>query len=288
MVGLDICGVVTLYNPTDVHISNIGTYIGALGVLYVIDNSRFQNEELLSEIKRRYDKVEFLSCGRNLGIAAALNLAMRRAEDDGYELLMTMDQDSYFEDEQYRKYIKSLTELSFEQVAIASPVQIISEYVDSNRVIFERTEDVATSGNVINLRVARKIGLFNEELFIDSVDHDYCLRANILGYHIVHSHNCYLCHCIGEQYSGTFFSIKKKNFFIHSPKRMYFIVRNALYIKNRYGSSFPDYVSAYMRRTFERASKCIRYSHRRWEYLRYIMMALCDYSLGRYGNRVNI
>ena len=287
MAGFEICGVVTLFNPTNAHISNIGTYIGALGVLYVIDNSHPQNKEVWNGIRSRYDKVELLSYGKNIGIAAALNLAIARAEDDGYVLLMTMDQDSYFEEEQLLKYLKSLSEISFDQVAIASPAHLESEYVDSEHVVYERVEDVATSGNVINLPVARMVGLFNEALFIDSVDHDYCLRANMLGYDILQSSNCYLCHCIGEPYSGALLGFKK-TFYIHSPKRMYFIVRNTLYIKSRYETHFPKYARKYTKRMFERASKCIRYSHRRWEYLRYIVMALSDYFLGRYGNRVNI
>ena len=33
-----------------------------------------------------------------------------------------------------------------------------------------------TSGNLLNLKIAEKIGDFEEKLFIDEVDHDYCYR----------------------------------------------------------------------------------------------------------------
>jgi rhamnosyltransferase len=289
MSGLKLCGVVTLYNPTDEIISNIGTYIDGLGVLYVVDNSPEYNERASRQLRERYGNVEILSSGKNIGVAAALNLAISRSLDDGYEFLMTMDQDSYFEEQQYQKYLKSLSGLSFSRIALVSPLHDSSEYVDSGSVVYERQEDVATSGSVINLSVARKVGLFDEKLFIDSVDQDYCLRANILGYDVLQTQNCYLCHCIGEKYDGTLFmSNRKRRFYIHSPKRMYFIVRNSLFIRNKYRSDFPDYTRAYARRTFERVSKCIRYSHQRTTYTKYIIMALYDYVSGHYGNRVNI
>lgn len=283
----NICGVVTLYNPTEKNISNIASYINGLDCLFVVDNSPIYDSARFA-FAEGSDKVKLLSFGKNIGIGAALNLAVIQANKLGYEWLLTMDQDSFFNKFQFEKYIMSCLMMSEDNVALFSPVHDQKDYVDSDVIRYDSVEAVSTSGNLLNLAIIEKIGFFNEQLFIDSVDHDYCLRARILGYRIIRTKNICLYHKIGEDYIGSMFKIRKKTFYIHSPKRMYFIMRNALYLRREYGQYYPEYTKAYVKRIFERASKCVRYTDRRSEYLKYIVKGILDYARGHYGNRVNL
>lgn len=207
------CGVVTLYSPPDACIKNIETYITYIDKLYIIDNTNSPDTNLHKELENRFGKAEILSYGKNLGIAAALNLAIKKGLECGYEWLLTMDQDSFFDDIQAKKFFESLTTIDKKTGAIVSPAHKKNSD-DNEPCIYVRKDEVMTSGNLLNLSLTKQIGLFNEDLFIDSVDHDYCLRANLAGFDVLQAINCFIQHQVGNCFSGSFlFGMKKKILF---------------------------------------------------------------------------
>jgi len=283
-----ICGIITFYEPPLSCIDNIETYLCYIDRLYIVDNTPSPRNQIFPELLRKYPNIELLSFGHNIGMAAALNLGIKKGLENSYSWLLTMDQDSYFEADQAKRYFESLSVIDYSRVAILSPAHG-NRATDSVACVYEKKDEVMTSGNLLNLSLSRKTGAFNEALFIDSVDHDYCLRANLLGLDVLQAVNCYICHTVGQEYSGAFlFGLKRKTFHIHSPKRMYFIVRNGLYISKTYRQAFPDYTKYLQKHIQARISKCIRYSDQRWVYIRFVLQALFDYVFNRYGNRVGI
>jgi rhamnosyltransferase len=92
---MKIAGVVVLYNPDESVIGNINSYIKDLELLYVFDNSEVKNE--LIEKLKKINKVKYFSVGKNVGIGFALNYVCDIAVKEGYDWLLTMDHDSYFE-----------------------------------------------------------------------------------------------------------------------------------------------------------------------------------------------
>ncbi|HHD64912.1 MAG TPA: glycosyltransferase, partial [Desulfobulbaceae bacterium] len=274
-----ICGVVLLHNPTAAHLSNMESYRHGVEWLYVIDNSPRLDPDRLRYIGA-LEKTTLLSSGENLGIGAALNRAVSTARAEGYRWMLTMDQDSIFEERQFERFIESLGGIAAERAAIVSPLHGDRDFLPSERVRYDAVSDVSTSGNLLNLVVAEAVGPFNEALFIDSVDHDFCVRARIKGYEILRTKNIYLNHRPGSEYAGSILNLKKKTFYIHSPERMYFIVRNALYMRRTYRGVYPAYTRTYVKRIFERASKCVRYTDRRRAYLGYMLKGVFDHLLG--------
>lgn len=283
-----ICGVVTLYNPPGNYLLNISTFSQFLDKIFIVDNTPAAISDNHHILLQRFPNAVILSTGKNLGIAKALNLAIEVALENNASWLLTMDQDSYFDVDQAEKYFNSCTEIDKDKVAILSPShEIVS--TDGESCLYKKRDEVMTSGNLLNLSLIRHIGYFNEELFIDSVDHDYCLRTNLLGLEVLQATNCFIRHVVGDLYQGSFlFGLKKKTFHIHSPKRMYFIVRNGLYIAEKYGKEFPAYVKMLKEANYHRISKCVRYSDHRLEYALRIIKAYYDYSRKRFGNRVDI
>ena len=67
---------------------------------------------------------------------------------------------------------------------------------------------VITSGNLLNAGHFQALGGFDESLFIDYVDHDFCLRAVIAGFHIVVSADASLSHSVGEAISREFLGFR--------------------------------------------------------------------------------
>ena len=97
-----------------------------------------------------------------------------------------------------------------------------------------------TSGGIINLEMYKQIGGFDDYLFIDEVDADFSYKAEINGFRVLRFENVYLNHKLGKKKNCGLFNI----FFLrertlHSPFRIYFMVRNYLLIRSRYKKDLP-------------------------------------------------
>ena len=111
-------------------------------------------------------------------------MGVKLAIKESSDWLLTMDQDSKFEKNDLFKLIESIDEDDIQNIGIISPLHNINELnmnSDNNHITM-------TSGNLLNLHILEKIGFFLEDLFIDSVDTEYCLRLYEHGYRIKRNH----------------------------------------------------------------------------------------------------
>lgn len=126
--------------------------------------------------------VRVLQNGRNLGIATALNKGIDLAIEKGYEWVATFDQDS----EILPGYLENMVSISARQTP--TPVLVGCNYLhDGDTKVVHRAphkateawarQTLITSGTFMPACFAREIGGFREDYFIDSVDHEFCLRA---------------------------------------------------------------------------------------------------------------
>lgn len=72
---------------------------------------------------------------------------------------------------------------------------------------------------MIPIEVIDKVGGMNDDMFIDGVDFEWCLRARNYGYKILQCTSAKLIHELGNGNSDKVLS--------HSPNREYYIVRNS-------------------------------------------------------------
>lgn len=249
---MKIAAVVVWYNPKeltkpDEAYHNIKTYASILERVFVIDNSDNDNSNLLLSMKN----IEYHSCGKNIGIAAALNIGCEKALRDGFDWCLTMDQDSYWENGELESYIESAKKLyESEPSEIASmaprlrmPIKSLHDiFVNLMRPIYYKfckpseykiIDRTITSGNLIKLSVWLKIGKFNEFLFIDGVDFEYCFRLQRNGYKIAWIRAARLNHSIGD---NKFRLLKSGK---HNDFRLYYMVRNNIYLAKLY----PEFVN---------------------------------------------
>ena len=90
-----ILGVIITYNPNlDLLKKNITSFIDSVNAVIIIDNGSKIIEELFY---LESDTIKVLSNKSNLGIADGLNQALLYAYDNHFDLILTMDQDSFFE-----------------------------------------------------------------------------------------------------------------------------------------------------------------------------------------------
>ena len=225
----EILAIVIAYNIEEkIILQNINSYKNYVDKVIIVDNSDKENK--LNELSD--EKIVYLKLNDNLGIAKALNEGIYYAIKHNYKFVLTMDQDSKFNNNLIEEYSKNYGK----DIIIYSPNYIIErkhnkEYkVDSQYLYW-----TMTSGNLINLELFQKVGMFREEFFIDGVDYEYCLRARKNGYKILQCNKATLLHNPGIT------KIKKIIFWNYkygymSPTRMYYQIRNLKYISKEYKS----------------------------------------------------
>lgn len=231
-----ICGVTVLYNPTKEIFKNINSYLDGVDKLYLVDNSEKENNFLKEKLIKFSSKIEYIKMNGNEGIAKALNVAKNKAIDEKFSWLLTMDQDSKFENDDFIKMLKLSKKIFNEKIAIFSPFHKMPNSVFVDDEITER-EIVMTSGNLLNLKIAREIGDFEESFFIDEVDHDYCLKIRKQNYKIIVLNKIILNHNLGNMKNYKIFAVTNHNYI-----RRYYITRNRCYMIKKYNFLKNNYI----------------------------------------------
>ncbi len=91
-------------------------------------------------------------------------------------------------------------------------------------------DQTITSANIINLLAWETVGKFDDRLFIDEVDNDFCVRLRLNNYKILHFNECYVDHELGKRW---FLLFPKINY--ESDFRLFYIFRNLMIENRRYG-----------------------------------------------------
>ncbi len=231
-----IGGCVVLFHPEAEVVSNIQSYCAGVHTLFVIDNSPTENQPLIARINAVSEKIVYRWMGENKGLSAALNFGCRLAREQQFDWILTMDQDSNFLDNDLAALIEGIeiAENTFERIGILSPYHLVSEQFNRQEAArFTETRFVMTSGNLLNLRAMDQTGPFEEKLFIDCIDMDYCIRLRKMGYHIVQDNSVRLNHSLGNFKEGKIVALPV-GYSNHTPLRRYYITRNRLYLVKKY------------------------------------------------------
>src|SRR5690349_13956707 len=146
---IKIAGCVILYNPEKFVEQNINSYISYVDKLYLIDNSEtaiFDYQSLLTYS----DKIILIHDGKNEGIAKRLNDACVLALKNGFEFLLTMDQDSYFEKSAIEQYLNCVKAYIEKQKVSMFGINYEKD-LENRNCSFKKVNFLITSGSIINL-----------------------------------------------------------------------------------------------------------------------------------------
>lgn len=236
---------IVLYNP-DVKrfIECIDEIVKQVDKVYVFDNSEESTNIALS------DKVVYLSIRKNMGIAYALNRIMEAAQNDGFDWVITMDQDSIIPTGLVDAYKKAIG--GTKEIGIVCPQVIDTRraYMEVKTTPKEEYVDFCiTSASCTSVEVWEKVGKFDEWLFIDLVDNDFCKRLLVSGYKILRLNDLILNQEFGKITPKSVRSQKlwiKISKLLHnqnfakfsyrkfvSPMRVYYTCRNIIYLNKK-------------------------------------------------------
>jgi len=269
--GNRCCALIVTYNCADRVAPTFDSVAPQVEKVFLIDNGSSDGTAAFLG-KLRHDgagRVDLVLLEKNIGIAGALNLGMQRAMTDGYEWVLTMDHDSVAEEGMVARLFDACEGTpDRESVLLAAPVFVNRETgragelyryegwrgirltdLIPRRDILDPTV-VITSGNLVRTEAYAKAGGFDERLFVDFVDHDFCLRGRLAGLKVVCATKARIAHSVGNPVRRTIFGLTFSST-NHSPARRYTMTRNLAEMVRRYGRTFPAYalhaVSAYLR-----------------------------------------
>ena len=290
MIKLAAC--VVLYNPDDTIFENILTYGNYVDKLIVVDNSLKKNNFLIDKLSEVFEsKLIYINNNDNLGIATALNQACDKAIELQFKWILTMDQDSSFINfDHYKKCLEKVQNVNNVALLAANTDKEGYSNFDINECSCNYREDkfsVITSANIVNLEYFEEIGRFNDKLFIDMVDYDYCLRINIKKFKILYFPDVFVEHKLGEVHLRTnIFTRKKKYKTEHNAQRAYYISRNSLYLSKNYGKYFSkEFGMLHILNIvfIHDVTKILIYEIDKWNKLKAKFIGLYHFIINRYG-----
>lgn len=276
-VNKDVAGMFTMYNSDNEVIERIGTYINQVTILFIVDNSEVPDNILLSKIKSLYTNVCYINNGGNKGIASALNAAALAAVDNNFSYLLMMDDDSEASDSLVRELVSVAAGAN---VGIVSPQ---SDAADTSSGVAEVLTTI-TSGSILKLNAYVHVGPFMNELFIDWVDHEYCFRLQKYGYKVMLANDVKLKHRLGVKKTRLFAGSVRVSWRSHNPTRLYYKVRNSLFVLGLYKRQLPLKFILYAgKELIEDFLKIIFLENEKARYLKLVVRAFVDLSQGRFG-----
>lgn len=282
-----IAAVCILYNPGNEVIDNIKSYIENVEIMYVYDNSEKQNLALKAELEKM-SNVIYISSGVNDGIAKAVNITGKMALEAGMDWLVTFDQDSYAEEGmlvQMKEYADS--NMCSNDTGIISPSYSYnsSEVHGNYNINYSFFDKVMQSGAMNNLRIMEATGGYDEKLFIDQVDYEYCIRIRLAGYKIVKVNNALLRHNTYDSnveikyIDGYKIYINK-----YSDNRYYYIYRNNKYLAKKY-KGIDDIYTLECEKNVRSIIENMKYEHDIPDKKNILEIAEKDYINGSMGKR---
>ena len=218
--------IVTYFPEKELLEKNINAIIHSVDKVLIWENTPSDLCENYRFINHK--KIEYCGDGIN-SISHALNYAWRYAKDNGYDHLLTMDQDSCFEN--FPHYLKQTILNSVAPEGIYTP-PIKELGIKFNRD-FEEIDKPITSGMLIPVAIIDMIGGWDEEFKIDSVDDEFCLHAHSLGIKTFAVKNIVMQHRLGEPIMREVLghTITLRNY---PPNRLYEIYRNNILLIRKY------------------------------------------------------
>ncbi len=209
--------------------------------IFVFDNN--STDDTLNILKNlKNDKIILIKNPENIGIGKALNVAIKEYILGKYDFVLLSDQDTSFVDnavDTLTNFFKNLLKKNESVGAVCG----ISRNRKYNDLIYSpylwkgsmfSTIDVSAcdeqyikigsnimSGTMYLVKVIEETGYFNEEYFIDFVDHEFNYRMT-KNFDFFMLNKTLIFHDLGKN------TIKTKDgfFFEHNPSRYYYMARN--------------------------------------------------------------
>lgn len=284
-----LLAVAVLYYPDELLVRNINSYLPYVDRLLLWDNTPEDTGRGDGPLPGVCcpERLEYTSPGRNLGIGTALNRAVAYARAHGFTHLLTMDQDSYFEEGVFGRYLAAVRAYGEDKRAIFSTNYLILSRHAPLYPVTDTVEEVSsamTSGTLYSVALFDELGDFMEGLFVWGIDCEFCWRAHRKRIPTYCFKGILLQHDLGYQRKRHRLLGKEVFPNEYSPQRTYYNVRNGIILHRLY----PGYLNlkAHLRyHLFKRMVFILLYERQKTEKWKALWDGCLDGMRNRLGER---
>jgi rhamnosyltransferase len=182
----------------------------------------------------------------NRGIAAAHNAGLRLASDAGAHHVLLLDQDSVPAADLVSSLLAARARIVGSGARVAAVGSSWFDDRSGRRGMFYRirggrivgipapdgpqaveVDFLISSGTLLYLPAVQEVGWMREDLFIDHVDTEWCLRAKVAGWRLFGAGGARIEHALGDDKKRVWLG-RWREVALHSPDRNYYEVRNTL------------------------------------------------------------
>ena len=218
---------IVLYNPEIGRLKeNVAAIAPQVERLVFIDNAS-KNMKDVEEVLPANAIV--IHNDKNLGIATALNEILQYALDNDYDWALTLDQDTIAAGnmiEAYSKVAASNQHLGVICCRFRDRHYVTEdESYTSDRYVYS----CITSASMVNVKAWQEVGGFDDSMFIDSVDHDFCHTLWRAGWGVYKTIETEILQEIGSSVHVLKILGRQYKVFNHSTFRYYYRSRNKVY-----------------------------------------------------------
>ncbi|MBA0205336.1 glycosyltransferase [Pectobacterium aroidearum] len=277
-----------LYKPEKDIIERVSDYITHFVniEICVVDNSDVENRDI-----SLLNNVSYFFNGNRGGIAGALNKGVGILSKKGCDFIFTFDQDSVLPD----NFFESMD--SF--IKIKKAEVVCPNFFDVNSKTYavflilekwrysiipnaEYTTFAISSGMGFYTNIWQSVNGFSEDLIIDHVDTDFCLKVMGLKEKIFVNYDICLNHAIGQRKVKKLLGVtfKPNN---HNHIRRYYISRNGMYLSFKYFFKYPSYFYLNILRMIHEIICVLFYEKRKRQKISYIIKGIFHSMINRLG-----
>ncbi len=295
-----VCSITVAYDPDPQRLAaQVAALHGQVDEIVVVDNGSAMPVASLPGLHA----ARVVALGANRGVAGGFNAGLAAARAGGAEHVLLLDDDSVPAPGMVAALLAALGRgrqaPGSPRVAAVGPR--IADARDAREYPFVRLgwthnrhvrcaagdEVVAcdfliSSGSLIPLEALRALGEFDEALFVDSVDLEWCCRARDRGWSLFGACAASLDHRLGERRRKVLGTIE---LVVHPPERLYYMTRNRLLL---YGRPYMPlkWKLKDAGRALAKFAATMLFLRPRLEYARMTARAIRDAAAGRGGKRV--
>ncbi len=277
-----VAAVVTTFQGGEFLLPHLERIAEQVAVVVIVDDSGDPSRKGTLSF-RGMEKAIVLHNEENLGIAAALNRGIAQAGAEGCDWIITLDDDTlvsrtYLSD--IFQFVETGVEPNIGLIACSREGSEVADQAKPSGYTLKRT--LITSGCVFEYRTFQDSGGFDEGLFIDLVDFDFCTKLRQAGRSLVLLNKSGMAHRVGSARAVRAFGVTFVVYH-HAPFRLYYQMRNVFLFARKH-LAFDPLLSLYLLLDALRLPlKALLFEQQKRARFFYLGAGLLDGLLGRSG-----
>ena len=286
-MNVEVCAAIVTYHPGADFERAVRLLRPQVERLLVVDNRSDETE--VEQLRILAEKLNFvlIENSDNYGVGAALNQSIEWAKrHTDCEFILFLDQDSLASDTfvaemvaEYRRHYEN------ERVFLVTPA-IVHRRTGEKYLHYTRDGKylvAQTSGSLLPMKVFTTEGLYKEELFVDYVDYEFCLRVVSHGWKIVCCESAVLYHDPGSATQFTVLGIRKITAPNYSPLRRYYLMRNGIWTIKKYRELYPEWAATHTWQMLKGMMRVLLFERNRASTVVMWLRAIQDARRSRFG-----